>query len=80
MAPDQVVSPVAHTNSLSSARTVRDASSTIVSADVDLSPTAEIRTSTASTRAYVATMGFVPRRSASPSRSATMDSPIPASR
>ena len=42
--------------------------------------TAEIRTSTASARAYVATIGLVARRSASPRRSATGDSPIPASR
>ena len=41
---------------------------------------AEIRTSTASWRAYVATIGLVARSSGSPSRSATSDSPMPVRR
>ena len=56
------------------------ASTSVLGRPIASTATAEIRTSTASTRAYVATIGLVARSIASPSSSATCDSPIPASR
>ena len=55
----QVVSPVAQTYRPSRSRTLAAAASTRSSAEARSSATAEIRTSTASTRAYVATIGLV---------------------
>src|SRR6478609_6475635 len=79
-APAQVVSPRAQTYSPRIATTDASASSASDAAVRLSDARAEIRMSTASWRAYVATTGFVARRSFSPSCSATTDSPTPVSR
>ena len=73
-APAQVVSPVAHTYRPRCSSTTAPACATRSSAPGPLEAT---RTSTASTRAYVATWGSAARSRSSPSSSATCDSPMP---
>ena len=80
-AAGHVVSPRAQTWSPTSSRTRTSVASTRASASAWLdSAWVQIRMSTASVRAYVATIGRRPASSRSPSRSATADSPMPVSR